>query len=87
MMSVGYHDFVNYCNNPTELIIKLYEQKSIDVLMGKENIDLHSMTSEIAERHGLNIEKIRQTLIQVRLSLSLCFIFNFFYFVLFYFIK
>jgi len=67
MISVGYHDFVCYCINPTELIIKLYEQKSIDVLMGKDNIDLHGIVSEIADRHGLNIEKIRQTIIKVKI--------------------
>jgi len=65
MISLGYCDFVQYCNNPTELIIKLYEEKSCDVLMGKDTTDLHSVVSEIAERHELNIEKIRQSLIQV----------------------
>ena len=65
MITLGYHDFIQYCNNPTELIVKLYEEKSCDILLGRDSTDLHSVVSEIAERHGLNIEMIRQSLIQV----------------------
>ncbi|RUS30176.1 rough deal protein C-terminal region-domain-containing protein [Jimgerdemannia flammicorona] len=64
-------EFVELIPQWPELICQLYLKKSEKTLVNKDAVDLHAITNDIAKRHGLDIEKIRQYLLRTWLTQQL----------------
>ncbi|KAK9768761.1 hypothetical protein K7432_000363 [Basidiobolus ranarum] len=71
LRSVKFTNFLHLVPQPLELICQLYAQQSEEALVNKESIDIHHLTSEIATRHSLDIDKVRQYLLTTWLTQDL----------------
>ncbi|ORX95635.1 hypothetical protein K493DRAFT_371980 [Basidiobolus meristosporus CBS 931.73] len=71
LRSVKLTSFLHLVPQPLELICQLYAQQSEEALANKDSIDVHHLTSEIAVRHSLDIDKVRQYLLTTWLTQDL----------------
>ncbi|KAJ3029823.1 UNVERIFIED_CONTAM: Kinetochore-associated protein 1 [Siphonaria sp. JEL0065] len=63
----GLDEFWELSSHPVQLIEELYRTKSEDALSSEGALDLHSIVNVIGSRHGLNVESIRNRLLQTGL--------------------
>ncbi|KAI9349126.1 rough deal protein C-terminal region-domain-containing protein [Obelidium mucronatum] len=63
----GLDEYSEWSGYPEQLVEELYRTKSKDALTSDGALDLHSIVDEIGERYGLNVESIRNRLLQTGL--------------------
>ncbi|KAI9026821.1 rough deal protein C-terminal region-domain-containing protein [Hyaloraphidium curvatum] len=68
LRSLNLQPFLEFLQRPQELVVQLYSQKSADMVLHKDPIDLHAVVEDIARRHGIDVEKTRLKLLQAWLN-------------------